>query len=205
MDNSCSNLRPSPKHLRDGGELNTPNNPKIAHGSVMMTSFNDGTTCAAYRQLVAISNKKILIVEDNEPLRQLVTFFLSSSGYEVFEAADGLEALNRATDVRPDLILMDLSLPKITGSEVIRLLKENPLTREIPVVVETAFDSGEETQRAFQAGALDVLHKPLALRFLSHVIRRYVSLDDRKLKSPPRRDPEIHPSRSARVLTGRVG
>jgi CheY-like chemotaxis protein len=128
---------------------------------------------------VAISTKKILVVEDNEPLRQLVTLYLSSSGYEVFEAGDGLEALDRVSEVRPDLILMDLSLPKMTGTEAILLLKQDPSTRDIPVVVETAFDSGEETEQAFQAGALDVLHKPLALRFLSHVIRRYVPSDDR--------------------------
>jgi CheY-like chemotaxis protein len=105
-------------------------------------------------------------------------FYLSNSGYEVFEAADGLEALNRVAEVRPDLILMDLALPKMTGSEAIRLLKANPCTRDIPVVVETAFESGEETQRAYQAGALDVLHKPLPFRFLSQVIARYVAVDD---------------------------
>jgi CheY-like chemotaxis protein len=123
--------------------------------------------------------KKILIVEDNEPLRQLNAVFLSSRGYEVFEAADGLEALDRVTEVQPDLVLMDLSLPKMTGSEAIRLLKRNPSTREIPVVVTTAFDAGEETRCAFQAGALAVLHKPLTLHFLPHVIQKYVSSDDR--------------------------
>jgi CheY-like chemotaxis protein len=126
---------------------------------------------------VPISTAKILVVEDNEPLRQLIAFSLSSRGYEVVEAADGLEALDCATKNQPDLIFMDLAMPKMTGSEAIQRLKQNPLTRDIPVIVETAFDSGEETERAFQAGAVDILHKPLSLRFLPHVIQRYVSSD----------------------------
>jgi CheY-like chemotaxis protein len=135
-----------------------------------------------YFATMPIGKKKILIVEDNEDLRELVTLILASAGYQVFEAGDGLEALKRVSDVQPDLILMDLSLPKMSGSEVIRRLKENPSTRDIPVVVQTAHSVGEQTQYALQAGATEVLLKPVPLTFLRDVIRKYASVEDGKRK-----------------------
>lgn len=129
---------------------------------------------------MSTGKKKILVVEDNEALRQLVTVILASADFQVFEAGDGLEALKQVSILQPDLILMDLSLPKMSGSEVIRRLKKNPSTRDIPVLVETAYSTGEQTRSALEAGATEVLHKPLPWKFLRDLIRKYTFIDNEK-------------------------
>src|SRR5258705_13831622 len=94
---------------------------------------------------------KILIVEDNPDGREIVVLYVRSLGYEVFEAATGIEGLDQARAIHPDLILMDLVLPEMPGHEVIARLKADPSTREIPVIVLTALSrgspSGERARR----------------------------------------------------------
>jgi CheY-like chemotaxis protein len=86
--------------------------------------------------------QKILIVEDNADGRELFALYIRRLGYDVFEAATGLEALDQAHAVHPDLILMDLALPKMPGYEATALLKADPSTRDIPVIVNTACHKG---------------------------------------------------------------
>src|SRR6185295_15823663 len=88
-----------------------------------------------YEECSGIGKKKILIVDDNADLRKLLAFFLKNSDYDTVEAATGLEALKQARATRPDLILMDLVMPDVTGDEVTRRLKADPLTRNMPVIV----------------------------------------------------------------------
>ena len=80
--------------------------------------------------------QKILIVEDDADGRELFALHIRRLGYEVFEAATGLEALDQARAVHPDLILMDLALPKMPGYEATARLKADPSTRDIPVIVQ---------------------------------------------------------------------
>ena len=117
--------------------------------------------------------KKILIVEDNEDCRELLAILVKRLGYEVVEAAMGLAAIDQGCATHPDLILMDLGLPGITGDEATARLKANPSTRNIPVVINTAFNVGAHTNRALDAGAVEILHKPLELSTLQDVLRRY--------------------------------
>ena len=119
--------------------------------------------------------QKILIVEDNADGRELLALYIRRLGYEVFEAATGLEALDQAHAVHPDLILMDLALPKMPGYEATARLKADPSTRDIPVIVNAAFHKGPFVESAIAEGAAEILHKPVSLKALEEVVRRYLS------------------------------
>ena len=124
-----------------------------------------------------VFKKRILIVEDNADSRELLVIVLKRSGYEVVEAATGLAALDQTHATRPDLIIMDLGLPGITGDEATARLKTDPSTRNIPIVVATAFHKkAVQVERAVAAGADEVLHKPISWTTTEEVVRRYLSL-----------------------------
>jgi CheY-like chemotaxis protein len=133
---------------------------------------------------VAKSAKKILLVEDNDEIRELLALFMKHLGYKVFAAARGLEAIDRASVLHPDLILMDIRMPGIHGDDATARLKANPSTRDIPVLVVTAYGAGIDTRRALAAGAAEILHKPLDLTALPNVLLRYLSARTTKRRSP---------------------
>jgi CheY-like chemotaxis protein len=131
---------------------------------------------------VAKSAKKILLVEDNDEIRELLALFIKHLGYKVFAAARGLEAIHRASVVHPDLIMMDIRMPGMDGVDATARLKANPSTRDIPVLVVTAYGAGIDTRRALAAGAAEILHKPLDLTTLPNVLRRYLSSRTKKMR-----------------------
>ena len=133
---------------------------------------------------MAKSAKKILLVEDNDEIRDLLALFMKHLGYKVFAAARGLEAIDRASVVHPDLIMMDIRMPGMHGDDATARLKANPSTRDIPVLVVTAYGAGIDTRRALAAGAAEVLHKPLDLTTLPNVLHRYLSSRTKKMRSP---------------------
>jgi len=104
----------------------------------------------AYATMHVVTNrkKKILVVDDNDDCRTLLSLCINRFGYEVFEAATAREAVDRVTVVHPDLIMMDLSLPGMSREEATTCLKANPTTREIPVLISTAFTAGTNKPRA---------------------------------------------------------
>jgi CheY-like chemotaxis protein len=117
---------------------------------------------------------KVLIVEDNSDVRELMVLFLKRAGYEVAEAATGLAALEQAHVARPDLIIMDLGLPGMGGDEATERLKADPSTKNIPVIVNTAFHVGaSNVNRAILAGATEILHKPTEFKILLETVQRY--------------------------------
>lgn len=105
--------------------------------------------------------QKILLVEDNEMNRDILSRRLEDKGYHVVLATDGVQGLSMARSERPDLILMDLSLPEIDGWEVIRRLKAEPSTQRIPVMVLTAHAMASDRAKAFAAGCDDFDTKPV--------------------------------------------
>lgn len=122
--------------------------------------------------------KKILVVDDNAESRELLALVLRRSGYEITEAGTGLDAIEQAHATRPDLIIMDLGLPGITGDEATARLKADASTRNIPVIVNTGFHRGSLlVQRAIAAGAAVILHKPTPLKVFQQVARQYLSPD----------------------------
>lgn len=124
--------------------------------------------------------KKILLVEDNSEVRQLLTLFIKRLGYEVFEAATGVEAIERASTVRPDLIMMDFRLPGMNGDQATARLKAKPSTRDIPVVITTGYSADVQIKRFFAAGATEILLKPIDLTALGDVLRRCLSAKKKK-------------------------
>lgn len=113
---------------------------------------------------------KILIAEDERDIRDLVAFTLRFAGYEVFAAANGEEAVELAPKVNPDLILMDVRMPRMTGYEACRIMKLNPDLRDIPIVFLSAKGQETEIQQGLEAGAEEYLLKPFAPdQLTSHV------------------------------------
>jgi two-component system, cell cycle response regulator DivK len=138
-----------------------------------------------YEKCPSIGKKKILIVDDNSDLRKLLALVLKNSDYDTVEAATGLEALNQARATRPDLILMDLFMPDVTGDEAIVWLKADPMTRHIPVIVTTAFSYGPHVDRAIAFGAAEVLYKPFHLKSLQAMLQRHLSVNHQAAASLP--------------------
>src|SRR5436305_11606121 len=103
----------------------------------------------------------ILVVDDEEEIRELCRVNLEFEGYEVSEAADGLEALAAAQRDQPDLIFLDLMMPRMDGWEVLRRLKEDDDTARIPVVLLTAKTSEEDQIRGWEGGIFEYISKPL--------------------------------------------
>jgi two-component system, cell cycle response regulator DivK len=106
---------------------------------------------------------KILVVEDNELNRDMLSRRLTKKGYEIVIAVDGEIGLELTLSLKPDLILMDMSLPIIDGWEATRRIKAHPDTMHIPVIALTAHAMGEDRQRALEAGCDDYDTKPIEL------------------------------------------
>jgi len=105
---------------------------------------------------------RILIAEDEPDIRELVAFTLRFAGHEVTPTANGEEALQQASVVIPDLILMDVRMPKMTGYDACRAMKADPILKDIPVVFLSAKGQDSEIQTGLDAGAEEYLLKPFA-------------------------------------------
>lgn len=120
------------------------------------------------------AKKTILLVEDNEDNLVVYRTILEHVGYHVIEARDGEEGVNRAREHLPDLILMDISIPKIDGWEATQRLKSEDATRGIPIVALTAHALEEDRQKAVQAGCDGYLAKPVEPRRVVQEVERFV-------------------------------
>lgn len=118
---------------------------------------------------------KILYVEDNPYNMRLVHKMLKVMNYETLEAVDGLTGLRMATDIKPDMILMDLNLPDISGIEVIYRLKKNPDLLHIPIVAITADGSEENYHHCMDAGCDGFLTKPIHRATLLKMVEEITS------------------------------
>ncbi|HEX6938950.1 MAG TPA: response regulator [Longimicrobiales bacterium] len=119
-------------------------------------------------------NKTILIVEDNEDNLMVYRTILEHVGYDVIDARDGEEGIARASEAHPDLILMDISIPKIDGWEATRRLKQEEDTRDIPIIALTAHALEEDREKALSVGCDGYLAKPVEPRRVVAEVERYV-------------------------------
>ena len=119
-----------------------------------------------------MKDRTVLHIEDNEYNRKIVRQLLSRTTYRLLEAADGEEGLAVAQRELPDLILMDVQLPKLSGLDATRLLRADPRTANIPLVVVTSFALSGDDRRAMDAGASAYLAKPYSPRDLMALIHR---------------------------------
>ncbi|HRL10812.1 MAG TPA: response regulator [Aggregatilineales bacterium] len=104
----------------------------------------------------------ILVAEDERDIRELIEFTLNFAGHKVTLAANGADAVTLAQQVKPDLILMDVRMPKLTGYEACRALKQIDAVKAIPVVFLSAKGMDDETSTGLEAGAIDYIVKPFS-------------------------------------------
>src|ERR1700760_3853480 len=118
--------------------------------------------------------KTVLIVEDNELNMKLFHDLLEAHGYATLGTRNGIEALDLARTHRPDLILMDIQLPEVSGLEVTKWLKDDPELKEIPVVAVTAFAMKGDEERIRQGGCEAYLSKPISVSKFIETIRQFL-------------------------------
>jgi DNA-binding response OmpR family regulator len=104
----------------------------------------------------------VLVADDDRDILSLVTFRLERSGYRVVQASDGAEALELAREKAPDLAVLDLMMPRLTGLEVTRALRDDERTREVPVILLTARVQESDVQAGLAAGATEYVKKPFS-------------------------------------------
>ncbi len=138
--------------------------------------------------------KTILLVEDNADLRELLTKALRYSGYDVVIATTGEEAVKQASSSQPDLILMDINLPKFNGAEATVKIKENRETTHIPIVILTALGKSVDTKHALEAGAAEILQKPIMLPRLREVLHKHLPVEVETRTHEIRSRPTSNPS-----------
>jgi len=121
-----------------------------------------------------MSTKTILYVEDNQMNRQIVRDLLKRTKYQLIEAYDGEAGVAKALELRPDLILMDIQLPKISGMDAMRRLRSESATAATPIIAITSFALSGDDQKAKEAGATAYLAKPYSPFELLKLVRRYL-------------------------------
>lgn len=117
---------------------------------------------------------KILYVEDHPAQRDILAQMLELNGFDVAVAGDGLEGVDKARSWQPDLILMDLRMPKMDGFEAIKVIRSTESTQGIPIIAISAWASAKHKERALDAGANEHFTKPVDLNRLLNTIGRYV-------------------------------
>src|SRR5215471_19326568 len=118
--------------------------------------------------------KLLLVVEDFEDSRFMLRKLLEMSGYRVLEASDGEEAVELALKLRPALILMDLSLPKLDGLAATRSIRKHKGFKRVPIVAVSAHDSPESRDEALAAGCSEYITKPIDFDHLNALLQRFV-------------------------------
>ncbi len=118
--------------------------------------------------------KTVLIVEDNELNMKLFHDLLDANGFNTLQTRDGMEALDIAREQRPDLILMDIQLPEVSGLEVTKWLKEDDELRSIPVVAVTAFAMKGDEEKIREGGCEAYIAKPISVTQFLETVRRFV-------------------------------
>lgn len=111
---------------------------------------------------IDLQGSRVLIADDNEQNRELLDAYLADEGYELLMSTDGQETVDVINAQQPDLILLDIMMPKMSGYEVCEQIKANPETRDIPVLMVTALNEMGDIEKAVKAGCDDFLTKPVS-------------------------------------------
>ncbi len=122
--------------------------------------------------------KRILIVEDNDLNLKLFRDLLTAHGYETIETKEGLEAITLTRNERPDLILMDIQLPEISGLDVTRRLKSEDIICDIPIIAVTAFAMKDDEEKILSAGCQAYISKPISIVPFLNTVRRFLGEEE---------------------------
>lgn len=125
-------------------------------------------------------SKTILVVEDQADNRKIVRDLLTSSGFKVIEAVNGLEGLELARSHQPDLILMDIQLPGIDGYEATRRIKDDKNLKDTPVIVVTSYALSGDEKKAFEAGCDAYVAKPFSPRKMLAKVKEFLNSESEK-------------------------
>jgi two-component system cell cycle response regulator DivK len=151
-------------------------NQSLAPG-VRMTGAQEpgaGGDAADPEGIMDASTKTVLIVEDNELNMKLFHDLLDAHGYRTIQTRDGLEALDLARKHSPDLILMDIQLPEVSGLEVTKWLKDDEELKQIPVIAVTAFAMKGDEEKIRQGGCEDYISKPISVMKFLETVRKFL-------------------------------
>jgi len=118
--------------------------------------------------------KKILIVEDNDLNLKLFRDLLEAHGYETIETKDGIEAIKFASTMNPDLILMDIQLPEISGLDITKRIKADPSIKHIPIIAVTAFAMKDDEQKILSAGCEAYISKPISIVPFMKTVKKFL-------------------------------
>lgn len=119
-----------------------------------------------------MAQEKILVIDDEPELVKAITIRFKASGYEVIPAFDGQEGVDKAGEIKPDLILLDIVMPKMDGYEVCKKLKGDPETKEIPIIIFTASGQRDLERRCLVVGAKGVIMKPFEATELLELVNK---------------------------------
>ena len=140
--------------------------------------FSVGVYGRRIAQISALMAQKILLVEDNSDLSEFLSFYLHTRGYETSRAGTSAQGISKALAEVPDLIITDLNLPDMTGVDAATILKQDPATSAIPIILLTATVIGEWEHKALKAGVTEYLIKPVSPLELAKVLRRLTPLNE---------------------------
>lgn len=122
----------------------------------------------------ATESRTVLVVDDHEDIRMLLGLRLQMKGCRVVEAANGREAVELAPKIRPDLILMDLSMPVLDGYEATRQIRAQPTLRDVPIIAVSAYCDAHNASKALAAGCADCVTKPVDFVLLDGMITKHL-------------------------------
>jgi two-component system cell cycle response regulator DivK len=122
--------------------------------------------------------KRILIVEDNDLNLKLFRDLLTAHGYDTIETKEGMEAIRLTKDQHPDLILMDIQLPEVSGLDVTRKLKADSAIRDIPIIAVTAFAMKDDEEKILAAGCEAYISKPISIVSFLNTVRRFLGEEE---------------------------
>jgi two-component system, cell cycle response regulator DivK len=117
--------------------------------------------------------RRILIVDDDETNQRLFKAILEANGYEILQAYDGANCIEIAKEAQPDIILMDIQMPKIDGAEAFKRLQAEPLTRDIPVIALTSYAMTDDREKFLLIGFRDYIAKPVPIDDLLCLVNSY--------------------------------
>ena len=117
---------------------------------------------------------KVLLVEDNTDCRELFAVLVRHLGFQVIEADDGEIGVQKALSEKPDLIFMDIGMPSMSGIKAAACLRESEITKNIPIVICTAWIAEQHREAALNSGAREIINKPVSLTALQELLLRYL-------------------------------
>ena len=156
---------------------------------------------------IVFKNKKILIVDDEEDILELVSYNLIQNGFSVQTTTNGEQGLKLVRDTHPDLIVLDLMLPGIDGLDICRLLKSDPQTKSIPIVMLTAKGEESDVVKGLELGADDYVTKPFSPKVLvariNNVLRRFQKAEEQSADRISYKDVLVYPAKRQVSVAGK--